>query len=440
MKVRRHFPLGIGLGAALLLGSAMPSPADAAPDFQQVLAAPDDLQQNLAFARSEADAGRLLSAAAALERILLVSPDENGVRLFYVAVLVRLDDLQGAQQQLAALNQATLTPLQQAEAEKYRDRIARGRSSFKMFGNVAVGVTYDSNALGELNSELDFFGFAPPKKGGDTTEVSGLFDISDDLTPDGDLAAFAAISANSRTSFSGPNADYLEPELHLGLEGSELKSSWDVYGLLRTYQLLDTPYLTEYGGHADYSWRPDTSLTWLVSFEAVGQTYHEPLVASYVPFFIDGTHAGARFDVNGGASYRFDSKSTLTGIVGVETKTASYQPFAYVAPYIDGDFHSFLGSGVYLDASGEVRYVNYDKPDNFFLLGTRREDLRSTARLALGTPLSAFSAEGATGDYRENIILEAALTYTDRDSRYPVGNYNDVGAELRAIWKFGEQQ
>src|SRR5271163_4780416 len=101
----------LGVGSALLALSASAAFADTPSNFQAIYAAPDDLAQNLAYARAEAQAGRLLSAAAALERILLLAPNENGVRLFYVAVLYRLDDLQGAKQQLDALDASTLTPL-----------------------------------------------------------------------------------------------------------------------------------------------------------------------------------------------------------------------------------------------------------------------------------------------------------------------------------------
>jgi hypothetical protein len=413
-----------------------PAIAETAPDFQQVLAAPDDAAQNLAYARAEANAGHLLNAAAALERILLIAPGENGVRLFYVAVLCRLEDFQGAQQQLNALDPSTLTPLQRAELEKYRARIARDRSKLKVSGNVAAGLGYESDAGGALRSELDIAG-PVPKKSGAAAVTSGRLDMLDDISEDGDLAAFASLLAYSRSSFSGPDANYLSATANFGVMGSQLHSAWQFGGVIHRYQLFNAPYLTEIGGRAEYDWHPDTALTWFASFEGVSQNYHEPQIAELVPKFISGTHSGDRFDFSGGATWRLSATSTLTGILGFETKTASYEPFAYDAPYLNADYHALLGNGVYADASGDIRYVDYQKFDAFFL-GTRREDTRESVRVALGAPLSAFTAAGATGDYRENLILEGAVTYAGRTSRAPVVDYSSGGVELRLIWKFGD--
>jgi hypothetical protein len=58
--------------------------------------------------------------------------------------------------------------------------------------------------------------------------------------------------------------------------------------------------------------------------------------------------------------------------------------------------------------------------------------------MAIGAPLSSFWPQKATGDYRENIILEAAMTYAERTSNGVVAPYNDLGFEMRLIWKFGD--
>jgi hypothetical protein len=430
------------LGSALLVFGAGSAFADTAtgPGFQQVFASPDDVAQNFAYARAEARAGRLLAAAAALERILLVAPNENGVRLFYAAVLYRLDDLQGAQQQLDALDQSTLTPLQKREAEKYRTRISEERSGFKLSGHVVAGLSVDSDPQGALLTQFNFFGAKPvDKKQGETVITSGVLNLSQDLNQDGDLAAFAAASIYSRQSIGGPNADYLDTEANLGINGNGLKSTWEVGAVVRNYQLFDAPYLTEYGGRAAFNWSPNTSLTWIGSFEGVGQSFHEPTIKALVPAIIPGTQNGARFDLAGGASLRLSSLGTFSGMVGYEIKTAGYEPFAYNSPYLDANYHALLGGGAYFDTSGEIRYVDYQKFDAFFL-HVRREDMRGSGRMALGAPLSSFWPEKATGDYREKIIVEGAMTYTDRTSKGPIAAYDNIGFEMRLIWNFGDSR
>jgi hypothetical protein len=427
----------LGLGSALLAFHAGAAFADTQASFQTIYAAPDDLAQNLAYARAEAQAGRLLSAAAALERILLLAPNENGVRLFYVAVLYRLDDLQGAKQQLDALDQSTLTPLQKAEADRYRERISDERNDFKFSGNLAVGLGVDSNALGPLSTQIDVFGLPVPKKVGDSVITSGQVELIQDLNRDGDLAAFGSASIYSRQTIGGPNADYLNTQVNLGINGSGLKTNWEAGALFRDYQLFDAPYLAEYGGRAAFNWSPNTSLTWIASFEGVGQSFHEPYVKQFVPAFISGTHNGARYDLTVGASYRLSATDTFSGAVGYEMKTAGYEPFAYDAPFIDANYQTLLGGGAYLNIGGDLRYVDYRQFDAFFL-NVRREDMRGSGRLALGAPLSSFSPQKATGDYRENIILEGAMTYEERTSKSPIAAYNDLGFEVRLIWKFGD--
>lgn len=428
------------LGSAVLALGAGSALADtpSGPGFDQVYASPDDVAQNLAYARAEARAGRLLNAAAALERILLVAPNENGVRLFYAAVLYRLDDLQGAQQQLDALDELTLTPLQKREADKYRTRSTQERSGFKLSGHIAAGLAVDSDPQGALLTQFDFPVANPVnKKQGETAVSSGVLNLAQDLTEDGDLAAFASGSIYSRQSIGGPSADFLDSEANIGINGNSLKSSWEVGGIVRSIQLFDAPYLTEYGGRAAVDWSPNTSLTWIGSFEGVGQSFHEPTIKALVPTFISGTQNGARFDISGGASLRLSSLGTFSGMVGYEIKTAGYEPFAYTSPYLDANYHSLLGGGAYLDIGGEIRYVDYNKFDAFFL-HDKRQDMRGSGRMAIGAPLSSFWPEKATGDYREKIIVEGAMTYSDRTSNGSIAPYNNIGFEMRLVWNFGD--
>jgi hypothetical protein len=102
------------------------------------------------------------------------------------------------------------------------------------------------------------------------------------------------------------------------------------------------------------------------------------------------------------------------------------------------NYHALLGRGSYFDLQGGLRYVVYDFPDFVFLGGTKRHDLRTDARAALGAPLSAFAEEGATGDVRENLIAEAAVSFAERTSRFPILPFHSVGGEVRLVWKFGD--
>ena len=104
-------------------------PAEAAQDqggavtFAQVLAAPDNLDLNFDYARGEAQAGNLLSAAAAMERVLDARPDWATARLYYAGLLYRLDDVQGARVQLWLLNDGKLSQQERQAADDYRRKV-----------------------------------------------------------------------------------------------------------------------------------------------------------------------------------------------------------------------------------------------------------------------------------------------------------------------------
>ncbi|MBV9331604.1 MAG: hypothetical protein JOZ55_08635 [Alphaproteobacteria bacterium] len=407
------------------------------PSFDRVLSAPDDSDLNLSYAKVEADSGRLLNAAAALERILLAHPNAHSVRLFYAVVLYRLNDLGGARQQLAELERVRLTPLQTAELNKYSSLIEHGESSTKLSGKVGAGVDVESDAIGALLNQIDFPGFHIAKNGAAAVASADL-EVDHQLVPDGEWSGFAAASIYTRSSFAGPNADFDVGELRAGLLSAALDHSWSVGPVFRHYIIFDTPYLTEYGGQGQASWRYSTSLAFNASLEIVGQNYHEPGVDALVPFIIPGTHDGVRYRADIGESYRFDSRSTFAFDLGYEAKTAGYKAFSYDSIFANANYHALLGAGAYFDLQGGVSYFDYHARDFVFLLGRKRADLRSDIRAAVGAPLSAFSEAGATGDIRENLILEGAISFADRTSRFPLAPFHSLGGQLRLVWKFGQ--
>ena len=94
---------------AALMISATASFADPIT-FEDVYAAPDNAALNLAYANQEISKGDLLSAANALERLLLSQPNLDSVRLLYAKVLFMLDDKAAAARELDVLKGRSLSP------------------------------------------------------------------------------------------------------------------------------------------------------------------------------------------------------------------------------------------------------------------------------------------------------------------------------------------
>ncbi len=421
---------GFALVACVSCFAATQALANDAPTFAQVLAAPDDPQLNLAYAQNEAAKGNLLYAAAALERVLIAHPDASSVRLFYVAVLYRLNDLQGAKDQIRLLQGAHLTPLQEAELDKYRDLVEYGQSRTRVTGDVIAGIDFESDSVGAV---LNLFDNLPHRhhfqKNGAAAIGAIDLGLSSDLDQNGDYQVLAGASVYTRTAIAGPRLDYDSGQFSLGIGGSSLHSNWSLSGIFNDYMLFDEPYLWEYGGRAQGIWHQTTSIAWVASAEFVGQSYNEKQIYGFSP------QQGERYTVSVGGIFRLDGYQTLSANIGYEGKSARFKPMGYDAEFLNADYHVLLGRGVYGDLSGDIRNVNYRGHDGN-LFGIHRIDTRGDARLAFGAPLSAFAEGGATGDWREDVVVEESVSYADQTTEFPLADFNSVGAQLRVIWNF----
>ncbi len=428
---------GLTLSLALVLTSLAAGPV-LAQDFEAVLATPDDIDQNLAYARAAADTGDLNGAVSALERVLIADPNRHGVRLLYAVLLFRLDGLQGAREQLDLLEPVTLTPLQRAEAQRYRRAIERGHSRTRFSGVLSAGVVYEDDAAGALTTQFDTPVLPPASEDGTSVVVSGRLNLIHDLGPEPGLALYGSAGAYDKSTVSGADGDLRRGDIEAGLSHQGRLNRWSLGAVARRYDLLDDPYLVEVGVRGQSSWRLTTATTLSLSGEAVNQAFDEPVVDAVAPF-IGGDRDGWRYDLTAGLGHRLSARANMGVSIGWQDKQADYEPFGYSGWSLQGNIEGRTRRGAYLRLSGGVQYLDYDAPDLFFggFGAPTREDERVWARLAAGAPLSAFSAAGATADWREDVTLEAALTYGGRDSGPPLADYDSWGAELRLAWRFG---
>lgn len=417
--------------AAVIAGPAM------AQDFDAVYAAPDDPDLNLDYARRAADAGDLNGAAGALERVLIADPNRHGARLLYAVVLFRLDDLQGARDQLNLLDPVTLTPLQRAEAARYRARIERARSTLRFSGSLSAALTYEEDAAGALATQFDSVITPPVSEAGGASVVTARFTVAHDLDAPG-YSVFGSVGGSDRSTFDDIDGDVRRGDIEAGFSYFGRLNSWSVSAVARSLDLLDDPYMREAGVKAQARWRVSTVTTFSLSGEAVSQTFDEPAVDALAGI-IGGDRDGWRYDLNLGVAHRLNARSSIGMSAGWQNKQAGYEPFGYSGASLQARYDTGTRRGQYLAISGGVQWLDYDAPDPIFIgpLAPAREDVRSWARMAIGAPISAFTAAGATGDWRQDVGVEGALTYGARDSGPPLADYNSWGAELRLTWRFG---
>lgn len=429
--------VGLLISAAVGLTAATVSTA-AAQDFDAVFAAPDDADVNLEFARRAADTGDLNGAAGALERVLIADPNRHGARLLYAAVLFRLDDLQGARDQLNLLDPVTLTPLQRAEATRYRARIERSRSTTRFSGSLSAALTYEEDAAGALTTPFDSLVVPPVSEEGAAAVFAARFTVTHDLDGAPGYAVFGSAGAYDRSTFDNIDGDVRRGDIEAGFSYIGRLNSWNISAVARALDLLNEPYMREVGAKAQARWRTGPATTVSLSGEAVSQTFDEPAVDA-LGLIIGGDRDGWRYDVNLGLTHRLNARSSVGVSVGWQDKQADYEPFGYSGPSLQGRFDTGSRRGQYLAVSGGLQWLDYDAPDPVFVgFGApAREDVRSWARVAVGAPISAFTAAGATGDWRQDVGIEGALTYGARDSLAPLADYDSWGAELRLTWRFG---
>lgn len=409
-----------------------------AQDFQAVLAAPDDPVLNFEFARRAAAAGDLNGAAGALERVLIADPNRHSARLLYAVVLFRLDDLQGARDQLDLLEPVTLTPLQRAEAVRYRGRIERSRSTTRFNGSLSAGLTYEDDAAGALTTQVDSIVTPPVSEAGGAAVLTARLSVAHDLDGAAGYAVFGSIGGYDRTTFDDIDGDVRRGDIEAGLSYVGRLSAWNISAVARSLELLGDPYMHEVGVKAQARWRTSNATALSVSGEAVSQTFDEPAVDA-LALLIGGDRDGWRYDFNVGVTHRLGARGSIGVSAGWQDKQAGYEPFAYSGPGVQARYDRSARRGQYLAISGGVQWLDYDAPDLVFigLTAAAREDIRSWARIAVGAPISALTKVGATGDWRQDVGIEGALTYNARDSLAPLADYDSWGAELRLTWRFG---
>ena len=98
---------------------ADPAAAQRPPvDVETLIAAPLSPNTGIALARAQIADRDLLGAAGTLERVVLAHPEAVSPRLLYASILCRLDDVEGAEVEVAALNGYPLAEADWAEVTR----------------------------------------------------------------------------------------------------------------------------------------------------------------------------------------------------------------------------------------------------------------------------------------------------------------------------------
>ena len=421
-------------------GMALLPPVAAAQErvtFAEVLAAPDDLALNLAYARQQIAAGDLQEAATTLERMLLLQPDWDEARLVYGIVLYRLRDLAGAVREFEVLADRNLSPSSERERRRYLALAQEGDERLRVFSEFAFGAKVASNpGRAPENAALR------PVIGGDgSTRWAGIAATS--TTVEYDLANGRGdyVFARSRTRWQDfvdlAQADFLRSTVRLGGRFHGERVSVEPFAHLGTgYQHYDR-FLSEYGGGVNFAVEAGESdrVRLFAGLAGVYEDFDRTDFSS-----VGSLRDGWRVDVHGGARWRVTDANVLTFIASYTDKDAEDDGFAFERVRLEGRYLALLGEGLYFDGRVAWSDYDYDGPDPRFGVAADREDEHWRFRAAVGAPLETlFSRLDVTlPDAIGEMVLQVGTTYTTQDSNIAaldVDNWTgDVMLIKRVTW------
>ena len=373
--------------------------------FEQILAAPDNIQLNIAYARQQIAAGDLKEGGATLERILLMDPKLHGVRVLYGLVLYRLGLYDRARYELElALESGELPSALAAEAEAYLGRIKYEQRPTRGSLTVTAGIDYDSNR-GQAPSSgqllfLDLPLMSNPRDADTGYVFSAQGRIQHDLgSQEGHmLHAEANYYRSDKVEFDELDLDATT----LAVGGTYYSGDWSFTPTLRGgfYWLGGEDYLATWGGEieAAYRWNPKVTSYGSVrvedeDFRATSNFLSAPLRS--------GMRVGARI----GTKWRF----TPTQAIQVEARYANKDgavDFESYDRYGVNVQHSWLlGRGAYSLIGAWAEKSEYDGNDPF-ISATVRDEWLYRGRVTVGAPISFFIPRAPEAVKDLNIIAQ----------------------------------
>jgi hypothetical protein len=359
--------------------------------FDQILAAPGDLDLNERFAREQINRGDLRGAATTLERILILAPGRDRTRLLYAAVLYRLDALQDAEREVRIVL-ARLAPADViAEANAYLKLIEGRRRKTHFDARISVGYGYDDNRNSASDTGTNLFFGVPvvlnpdSRRQNDTnTTWGGSLGISRDFGGAKPQKAFASIGyyrgEQTRINSLDLQAYSVNGGFALRFRGFEFMPTVGFDHVL----LSQSTYLRDIweGLRVSRRIRPRVEV-----FADVRHEDQQFVRTRLVPTALDRT--GGQWDYGIGANWVASPRDRLGVTAGHRRKYARAVAQAYRRESLSGEYTRLLGRGAFFVAGLTGQFDRYDRPDtSISTMG--REDDAIIGQVLFGMPLNLF--------------------------------------------------
>lgn len=403
--------------------------------FDDVLASPDDAAVNLAYAREMIRTGRLDIASATLERILILHPDLDRVRLLYAIVLYRLDSLDEALAELKLLQKRELSRRDAAEVARYVEVIDKRQQRHKASFTFTTGMHYDSNRntfpkngtfkvldvkvknVGEGRHDdlgilaigtLDYHYDTHMQRARDLFLTGTVF--ADKQAQQGELDTYALLFDAGMVYEAGVVTAI--PKLHVDMVTLDYNHyAEDFSATLRLQRRLFSPNLLAY-----------------TEFTGGYQRYHD---SNTYPFASE--QAGSFYSVTVGGSYVFNQKMQLDAFYRYRNKNADAVYEAYDSHLVSGRFTYVMPRNIFVAVDASLEFQDYEGADPFISASTVRENKDWSVGMTYGFPLSAVGwADPEINPMppaMRDVVFSISGSYNRSDSNLPNYDYENWRAE-----------
>lgn len=387
--------------------------------FEQILAAPDDIRLNIAYAREQIAAGDLKEGGATLERILLMEPQLHDVRVLYGFVLYRLGLFDRARYELElAIASGKLPATLRAEAETYLNRIKYEQRTTRGAITVTTGIEWDQNRNQSPSSGIILFQDIPFSASPRVSDAAHVLSVQGRLAHDlgsqegHTLHADAGYYRSDKFEFDSLDLDALS----VALGGTWYSGKWSVTPRVRggLFWLDGDDYLRTLGGEVEVAYRFNPRLKSFASVRVEDEDFRA------TPGFTSAVErSGTRWTTRGGVSWRLSPTQTVTlgGLYSNKDATRAYE--AYDRYGVNAQHSWLLGRGAFSQIGAWAERSNYDANDPFVSANVREEWLYR-GRATVGAPLSFFLPGAPEGVKDINLI--AQYEYENVDSN--IANYD----------------
>ncbi len=395
--------------------------------YEDVMKDPDNIDLNFRYARTQVTKGDILKAAGTLERILMVNPELPRVRLFYLSVLFRLDNLDDAEKELKILTKQQLTKPMREELEGYVAQIKQRRRKTRVGLTFTAGLDYDQNRNSAPASGIRLAANLPvildsasTRKGDATKTMNASVNVNHDL---GYQAGHSLFTSLSYYRAEQTNIRTLNLQSYNASLGGTFKSPIvDVTPTMSAGHLIlaETTYQRSYGP----SLRLDKKLTPRLSvFGTAGHQRQEYARTQVVPTADQKT--GDQH--SGGAGFNYALARGLSLAVSyTHTLQGAREAFnAYQREALSVSMTKVLAQGRFTVLTLAPQFDGYRAADAS-ISPKRRQDHTYRANLTFGTPLGFITPS------LNALLMSLSYEYFHARSNIPNNAYtnNKVSASL----------